>query len=125
MSKREIRLGVSPLTETVYAGTLLKDGKTWGASKQDVTSDFIKCVLDKFGPSTPETNGCECGIQTDGGPVDFVVTVTRAAMPRYSQLRGINKELLEALINAVEDEPNACFAESARAVIAKAKGETA
>jgi hypothetical protein len=33
-------------------------------------------------------------------------------------------ELLEALILAVEDEPNACFADTARAAIAKAKGET-
>lgn len=33
-------------------------------------------------------------------------------------------ELLGALLLAVKDEPNACFADYAREVIAKAKGET-
>ena len=123
MGTREIRLGVSPLTETVYAGKLLKDGITWAPGKQDVTSDFIKCVLDKFGPHV-DAPGCECEIQTSGGDVDFVITVTRASAPKYSRLKAANKELLEALMLAVEDKPNACFADTARAAIAKAKGET-
>jgi hypothetical protein len=30
-------VGVSPLTNTIYAGSVLKDGRTWGANKSDVT----------------------------------------------------------------------------------------
>lgn len=35
MSK-EIKIATSPLTNTIYAGTVLKGGR-WGAGKQDVT----------------------------------------------------------------------------------------
>lgn len=42
----------------------------------------------------------------------------------YESVKKQRDELLEALILAVEDEPNACFAEHARSVIAKATGET-
>ena len=44
MSKK-LRIGCSPLTGTIYAGTLLKDGITWGANKQDVTMDALLAVI--------------------------------------------------------------------------------
>lgn len=43
MSK--IRLGMSPLTEHIYAGRLKKNGVEWQAGKQDVTEDFKRCVV--------------------------------------------------------------------------------
>lgn len=33
---------VSPLTNTIFAGSVLKDGMHWGANKQDVT---IECLV--------------------------------------------------------------------------------
>lgn len=41
---KKIRVGASPLTGTIFAGTLLKDGRTWSANKHDVTDDVLFSV---------------------------------------------------------------------------------
>lgn len=46
MSSKEIRLGVSPLTNKIYAGTLLKCGKVWSKNKQDVTLQAVLAVTE-------------------------------------------------------------------------------
>ena len=38
-------LGVSPLTGSIFSGTV--KGDTWIGKKTDVTSDFLRCVLEK------------------------------------------------------------------------------
>ena len=43
---KKIRIGTSPLTGTIFAGSLLKDGRTWAANKQDVTLDAVSAVVD-------------------------------------------------------------------------------
>ena len=43
MSK-EIHIAISPLTNTIFAGTILKDGRTWGAGKWDVTGEACAAV---------------------------------------------------------------------------------
>jgi len=40
MSKK-LHVSTSPLSNTIFAGTILKDGRTWSASKQDVTMDAL------------------------------------------------------------------------------------
>lgn len=45
MSK-QIHVGCSPLTGTIFAGTLLKGGFTWGAGKQDVTLAALVAVAE-------------------------------------------------------------------------------
>lgn len=47
MSK-PLRLAVAALTGNVYAGRVSKDGRTLTDGKQDVTSDFLKAVVDRF-----------------------------------------------------------------------------
>lgn len=42
--KKKLHVGASPLTGTIYAGTLLKDGATWAAGRQDVTMDALVAV---------------------------------------------------------------------------------
>lgn len=44
--KTKLRIGTSPLTNRIFAGTLLKDGRTWAANKQDVTIEAIAAVVD-------------------------------------------------------------------------------
>ena len=44
--RKPIRIGCSPLTGTIYAGTLLKDGRTWYSDKQDVTIDALVSVAE-------------------------------------------------------------------------------
>ena len=50
--RRKIHSGCSPLTGTIFAGTVLKDGRTWGTDKQGVTIDALVAVAEhatKFG----------------------------------------------------------------------------
>jgi len=43
---KRIRVAVSPLSNTIYAGTILKDGKTWSSGRQDVTVDALVAVAE-------------------------------------------------------------------------------
>jgi hypothetical protein len=44
MAKKKMIIGCSPLTGTLFGGTLLKDGKTWSADRQDVTDTAVGAV---------------------------------------------------------------------------------
>jgi hypothetical protein len=46
--KKPLRLAVAALTQNVYVGLLTKDGKCFTDSKQDITSDFLRAVIDRF-----------------------------------------------------------------------------
>ena len=46
MMIKKLHIGCSPLTNTIYAGTVLKDGRTWGANKQNVTIEALEAVAD-------------------------------------------------------------------------------
>lgn len=49
---KKLHIAASPLTGTIFAGTLLKDGRTWASNKQDVTIDALVAVAEhvlKFG----------------------------------------------------------------------------
>jgi hypothetical protein len=70
MAYENLRLGVSPLTKTVFAGRVNKKGDVW-VDRKDVTQDFLRCVFDYFEPDKENT------ITSDGKPV-FTVTVKRA-----------------------------------------------
>ena len=65
-------LGVSPLTGTVFSGRVNAKGDMWVGKKTDVTSDFLRCILEKahFHGGAFEIRG--------GGKV-HVVTVTEEA----------------------------------------------
>ena len=58
---RQLHIGTSPLTNRIYAGHVLKDGRTWGKGKQDVTGPacgaVIELVLANGGPVTVGVNG--------------------------------------------------------------------
>ena len=43
---KNLHVGTSPLTNRIYAGTVLKDGKTWGANKSDVTGAACGAVIE-------------------------------------------------------------------------------
>jgi hypothetical protein len=54
-------VGTSPLTNRIYAGPVLKDGRTWGAGSQDVTGDAVIAVADHIiaagRPAVVKVNG--------------------------------------------------------------------
>jgi hypothetical protein len=43
---RKIHIAASPITNTIYAGHVLKDGMTWGSNQQDVTIEALTAVID-------------------------------------------------------------------------------
>jgi len=47
MAYENLKLGVSPLTNTVFAGHTNKKGNMW-MKKVDVTGQFLSCVLEYF-----------------------------------------------------------------------------
>jgi hypothetical protein len=50
--KRKLHVGTSPLTNTIFAGSVLKDGMTWSSDKQDVTIEALVAVaqhVESFG----------------------------------------------------------------------------
>jgi hypothetical protein len=40
-------IGVSPITGTVFSGRINAAGDMWVGKKTDITSDFLRCVLEK------------------------------------------------------------------------------
>lgn len=68
----EMSISVSPLTGCVYAGRLNKAGNAFTSYKKDVTSDFLRCVLEKahYHGGTFEIRGSDGSLHT--------VTVSKA-----------------------------------------------
>lgn len=70
--KKQLHVATSPLTNTIFAGTILKDGRTWGANKQDVTIEALVAVAEharQFGRPIEIS-------EADGTPV-YRITVER------------------------------------------------
>jgi hypothetical protein len=68
---KTLHVAISPLTNRIYAGTVLKDGCTWGAGKQDVTGAACGAVAEH--------------VLENGAPV----IVTCNGQPKY-EIRVIN-----------------------------------
>lgn len=43
---RDLHIGTSPLTGTIFCGSVLKDGRTWAANKQDKTVEALVAVAE-------------------------------------------------------------------------------
>ena len=72
MSKK-LHVGCSPLTGTIFAGKILKDGRTWAVGKEDVTIEALVAVAQhiiKFGASVEIS-------RADGSGVEYRITVER------------------------------------------------
>ncbi len=66
-----LRLGVGGITDNVYVGRVNKAGTEW-LDKQDVTSDFLSCVIELFADKETTITG--------GGVERYSVVV--AALPK-------------------------------------------
>ena len=71
---KKLHIGCSPLTNTIYAGTVLKDGRTWGANKQDVTLEALEAVANHV-----VRFGAPVEISEATGKVLYRVTVEKMA----------------------------------------------
>lgn len=68
---KKLHVGCSPLTGTIFTGTVLKDGMTWGANKTDVTIEALVAVAQhtiKFGKPVEIS-------RSDGNGVEYRITV--------------------------------------------------
>jgi len=68
----KLHIATSPLTGTIFAGTVLKDGRTWGANKKDVTIEALVAVAEhtlSFGAPVEIT-------KADGTP-EYRITVEK------------------------------------------------
>lgn len=58
---KPLHVATSPITNRIFAGNVLKDGKTWASNKQDVTGAacgaVAEHVLEKGGHVTVTCNG--------------------------------------------------------------------
>ena len=43
---RHLHIATSPLTGTIFCGTVLKDGRTWATGKQDKTLEALVAVAE-------------------------------------------------------------------------------
>jgi hypothetical protein len=43
---KSLHVGVSPITNRIFCGSVLKDGRTWGANKTDVTGAACGAVAE-------------------------------------------------------------------------------
>jgi hypothetical protein len=69
---KQLHIGTSPLTGTIFAGTLLKNGKVWATGKQDVTREALIAAaehVDKFGKTVE--------IRREDGTLEYRITVEK------------------------------------------------
>lgn len=73
----EYHLGVSPLTNTIYAGTLNKSKTMW-QNKSDVTEEALVCVRDHLFSLAEQEGKSETGFEwdlKDGRRVQLLVKI--------------------------------------------------
>jgi len=73
---RNLHVATSPLTGTIFVGTVLKDGRTWGANKQDVTIEALVAVAEHavhFGEKT----GKAIEIRRPDGTLEYTIKVSQ------------------------------------------------
>ena len=70
MAYENLKLGVSPLTKTIFAGRVSKKGGMW-IDKVDITEQFLRCCMEYFEPNTENT------IYVNGKP-EFIIIVKKA-----------------------------------------------
>lgn len=71
MSTKKLHVGCSPLTGTIFAGHVLKDGRTWAANKQDVTVAALVAVAQHL-----EHTGKPVELKRPNGDLAYTITVS-------------------------------------------------
>lgn len=69
---KNIHIACSPLTGTIFAGSILKDGRTWAAGKRDVTIEALVAVAEHA-----ISFGKPIEISRPDGRVEYRITVEK------------------------------------------------
>lgn len=85
MAGSKLRLGCSPISNTVYCGRVrqLKSGQLIWTSKEDVTSDFLNAVVEMMSAER-NRNGLYIGTETN--PKEFVLTMEKVGEQKNDEL---------------------------------------
>jgi hypothetical protein len=78
MAKQKLTIGASPLTNTIFAGTLLKDGATWSANKQDVTVDALAAVIEHCMFHEKRNEGEH--VELTAGKTKYIISIEQVAL---------------------------------------------
>jgi len=68
---KKLHVGVSPITNEIYCGTVLKDGRTWGANKTEVTNEVI-CAFADHALTFKKQEGKNIILSIDGKPMIMI-----------------------------------------------------
>lgn len=72
-----LHIATSRLTGTIFVGTVLKDGRTWGANKKDLTIESLVAVAEHAARFKDKT-GEDIEIRTADGELEYTIKVERA-----------------------------------------------
>ena len=75
----KLHIATSPLTGTIFVGTVLKDGRTWGKNKKDLTIEALVAVAEHaihFGEQT----GKAIEIRKPDGTLEYTIAVTKGCV---------------------------------------------
>ena len=73
---KKLHIATSPLTGTIFAGTILKDGRTWGTNKQDLTIEALVAVA-KHAVHFGEKTGKAIEITDSDGNLEYTISVRK------------------------------------------------
>jgi hypothetical protein len=75
MAAKKLTIGTSPLTNTIYAGSLLKGGTTWAADKQDITVNALVAVIEHCMYHEQKTGGEKVALTS--GNTKYIISVEK------------------------------------------------
>ena len=75
--KNRLHIAASPLSGTIFVGTVLKDGMMWGANKKDLTIEALVAVAEHAARFKDKT-GKDVEIRTADGVLEYTIKVERA-----------------------------------------------
>ena len=75
MKKKNLTVGINPVSNTICAGHLVDDGRRWGANKCDVTIDAL-CSVIKHCETHEKRNDGEKVCVTGGG-FKYTISITK------------------------------------------------
>ncbi len=73
---KNLHIATSPLTGTIFAGSVLKDGRTWGAGKKDVTIDALIAVA-QHALHFKSLHGQNIEIRRADGSLEYTISVDK------------------------------------------------
>lgn len=75
MKKSKLKVGVSPVSNTICAGSLVDDGRRWGANKCDVTIDALCSVIEHCETHEKRNNGEK--VCVTGGGFKYTISIIK------------------------------------------------